>query len=74
MTLILSQLGIKSAYIATGNYVPSTEVGGHIAFGVDPVGVGHLRSFLSAFYLLNQWVDFDQTCTDTLLGGGKEVI
>ena len=29
---------------------------------------------LSALYLLNQWVDFDQTCTDTLLGGRKEVI
>ena len=27
---------------------------------------------LSALYLMNQWVDFDQTCTDTLLGGGKK--
>ena len=33
-----------------------------------------LCSFLSALYLLNQWVDFDQTCTNTLLGVGKEVI
>ena len=32
----------------------------------------HPHSFLSALYLLNQWVDFDQTCTDTLLGGGKK--
>ena len=22
-------------------------------------------------YLLNQWMDFHQTCIDTLLGGGK---
>ena len=29
---------------------------------------------LSALYLLNQLVEFDQTCTDTLLGGRKEVI
>ena len=28
----------------------------------------HLRWSLSALYLLHQWVDFDQTCTDTLLG------
>ena len=32
------------------------------------------RSFLSALYLLNQWVDFGQTCKDILLGGGKDVI
>ena len=28
------------------------------------------RSFVS---VLNQWVDFDQTCIDTLLGGRKEL-
>ena len=33
-----------------------------------------LHCSLSALCLLNQWVDFDQTCTDTLLGGRKEVI
>ena len=33
----------------------------------------HPCSFMPALYLLNQWVDFDQTCTDTLMGGGKEV-
>ena len=43
---------------------------GHIAFGEDPVDIAHC--LLS--YLLNQWVDFDQICTDTLLGGRKEVI
>ena len=31
------------------------------------------RSFLSAPYLLNQWMDFDQTCT-THYREGKEVI
>ena len=25
-------------------------------------------------YLLNQWLDFDQACIDTWLGGGKELI
>ena len=25
-------------------------------------------------YLLNQWIDFDHTCIDTLLGGGEELI
>ena len=32
------------------------------------------HSFLYALYLLNQWVDFDQTCTDTLVEWRKEVI
>ena len=31
-------------------------------------------SFLSALYHLNQWVDLDQTGTDTSLGRGKDVI
>ena len=48
-----------------------------------PLGGGHCFwcgshrcrcSLLSALYLLNQWMDFDQTCTDTLLGEGKTVI
>ena len=30
------------------------------------------RSFLSSLYLLNQWVDFDQTCTDIIGRGGKK--
>ena len=34
----------------------------------------HPRSFLSALYLLNQWVDFDQTGAVALLGQGKEVV
>ena len=32
------------------------------------------HSFLSALYLLNKWVDFDQSGTDTLLGREKEVL
>ena len=34
----------------------------------------HPRCFVSGRYLLNQWTDFDKTCTDTLLGGQKELI
>ena len=34
----------------------------------------HPHSSLSALYLLNQWVDIDQTGTDSLLGRRKEVI
>ena len=34
-----------------------------------------MRFFLfSAVYLVSQWVDFDQTCTEIALGLGKEVI
>ena len=31
-------------------------------------------TFISMHYLLNQLRDFDQTCIDTLLGGGEELI
>ena len=56
---------------------PSTDgEWGHLAFGADPecVGVGVRVSHYSPLYLLNQWVDFDQTFTDILLEGRKEVI
>ena len=47
---------------------PSPSVGGTYCSWC-----GSLRCIvLSALYLLNEWVDFDQTCTDTLLGGGKK--
>ena len=36
-------------------------------FGADLVCIGRLRSFFSVCYLLSQFMDFDQTCTDTLL-------
>ena len=42
-------------------------------FGADPVGVG-VRFFVSVHYLLNQFIDFDQTCIYTLLGEGEEWI
>ena len=44
-------------------------------FGADPVGVGvGVRFFVSVHYLLNQLMDFAQTCIETLLGGGEELI
>ena len=43
---------------------------GYIVFGADPVGV----RFISVHYLLNQLMDFGQTCIDTLLGEGGELI
>ena len=53
------------------NYVPPTEgEGGRIAFGADPVGVRVAHCLHS--YLLNQWVDFDQTCTTHYWEGGKK--
>ena len=43
-----------------------------IIFGADPVGV---RVRVASFqHLLNPWMDFDQTCIDTWLGLGKELI
>ena len=44
---------------------PHSKVG-DIGFGVDPVRVATFQ----CCYLLNQWVNFDQTCIDTLLLGG----
>ena len=41
-----------------------------VAFGAYPVGI-RVTSRLHS-YLLNQWMDFDRTCTDTLLGGRKK--
>ena len=34
----------------------------------------HPHSFVSVRYLLNHWMDFDQTFIDTLLGEWKELI
>ena len=31
-----------------------------------------LEYALTALYLLQVWMDFDQTCVDILLGGGRE--
>ena len=42
-----------------------------MVFVADPFGVGVrvTRSFVSVRYLLNQGMDFDQTCIDTFKGG-----
>ena len=45
----------------------------YVVFGADRVGVG-VRFFVSSIYLLNQVIDINQTCIDTLLGVGKELI
>ena len=46
-----------------------------IVVGADPVGVGvGVRFFLAVHYLLNQSIDIDQKCIDTLLGKGAELI
>ena len=34
----------------------------------------HWRSFMSTFYIVNQWVDAGQTHTRTSLGCGTEVV
>ena len=38
----------------------------YIVFGADPVGV--------RFFFTYQLIDFDQTCKDTVLGGGEKLI
>ena len=53
--------------------LPQLKGVGHIAFGSDPVGLSPV-CFLSELYLLNQLVAFDETCKETLCGGGREVI
>ena len=52
---------------------PNLEGGGYIVFGADPVGVG-VCFFIFVHYLLNQLMDFEQTCIDTLLGEVEELI
>ena len=52
----------------------NSEDGGHIVFGADPVGVGVGIRFHFGHYLLNQLMDSDQTCIDTLFGNEKELI
>ena len=49
--------------------LPPTEGVGNILLLVRIPSASAL--LMSALYLPNQWVDFDQTCTDTLLGGRK---
>ena len=58
--------------MVTPSYVPPWGVGGNILLLVRILSASVL--ILSALYLLNQWVDFDQTCINTLFGWGKDVI
>ena len=50
--------------------VPFNREGGYILFLVR---ILLASTFVSVHYLLNLTSDFDQTCIDTLLGGGKEL-
>ena len=54
--------------------VPQPKGRGEILFWYGSCRLWHPGCSLSALYLLNQLVEFDQTCTDTLLGGRKEVV
>ena len=78
-----SRSGFRAAGIAIAlecycNYVPPTEGGGTYCFLCGSRWRRRMlwrpRSFISARYLLSRWMDFDQTCTDTLLGGRNELI
>ena len=64
----------KATVVMLNIYVPPTRrVGGYIVFGADPVSVG-ICFFISMHDHLNYLMDLDQTCIDTLLGGGGELI
>ena len=55
---------------------PSTEGEGTYCFwwGFHLLRRWRLRSLFEALYLLNVWMDSDQTCIVTSLGWGKTVI
>ena len=56
---------------------PNHGVGGYIVFGADPISVGigvSVNLFVSVHYLLNQLMDFNQTCIYTLLGKREEMV
>ena len=59
MVFIHSHMG-RSLYLC-----PPRE---YIVFGADPVGV---RFFFHLHYLLNQLIDFDQTCKESVGRRGK---
>ena len=58
--------------------LPNPEGGGYIILVWIPLALvsafASASAFISAHYLLNQLVDFDQTCIDTLLGREEELI
>ena len=39
-----------------------------------PSALASASLFVSVHYLLNQMMDFDQNCINTLLGGGEELM
>ena len=53
---------------------PNLEGGWCIVFVADPVGVGVGIHFHFGALASDQLMDFDQTCIDTLLGEGEELI
>ena len=71
MQVIISLLQKYIANFYEKNYVPPTE-GEGVCYCFCSGCRRH--QLLAALCLLNQWVDFDQTGTDTLLRRGKEVI
>ena len=53
---------------------PTRRKGGIYCFDRIPSALALASAFISVHYLLNQLMDFDQTCIDTLFGNGKEMI
>ena len=53
---------------------PNPEGGGCIILVLIPKALALASAFISMHCLLNQLMDFNQTCIDTLFGGGKEFI
>ena len=51
---------------------PLLPKGGRHCFGYG--SRWHQRSFFSVSYFLNQWMDFDQSCIDILMGEGNKLI
>ena len=69
------QMRIKKVLTEGGPTLTTFQWGGYIVVGADPirvfVGISagvRVRFFVSVHYLLNQLMDFDQTCIYTLLG------
>ena len=70
-SVTLCSIVLVSATPPTVFMSPTKGEGGHISFSADP---GRRRDSLYPPYFLKQWVEFYQTCLDTLLGQAKELI
>ena len=46
----------------------------HYSINTQKASLGNAIKGFCANYLINQWMEFDQTSIDTLSGWGKEVI